>query len=159
MSLEHLRLVAREGCAVCDGTGGQPSEDWASFEKWAARRGLTGPEDEENVEQFFLEVCGYEAVPPMREPCEPCNGTGSVDVEVQVGDLLELVYEFVQRPLIAAGELDEVVDHIKRSMTAAAMKSEGLADSLDAGSWLRVCQEAAEALRAIGELRPRRRDQ
>lgn len=161
MTLEHLRLVAREECATCKGTGEQPSEDWQAFEKWAERRSFGRDERtaEQEIEHYFLEVCGYDAVPAMREPCDMCDGTKSTEVEVPVGSLLALIEEFVQRPLLPAGELDAVVDQIKQSMTAAASKSQGLADPTDAGSWLRVCQEAAEALRSIGELRPRRREQ
>jgi hypothetical protein len=43
-------------------------------------------------------------------------------------------------------------------MTAAAARSTGLPDGDKAGSWLRVCQEAAEALRSVGELRPQARE-
>ena len=104
-------------------------------------------------------------------PCEPCGGTGEVrdgigsdrcDVcegdgeqgsTLTLGELRLLVVDWMASPLVAAGELDELVESLKRSMVAAASKSEGLAEPDEVGSWLRAVQEAAEALRAVAELR------
>ena len=112
----------------------------------------------------------------VRLPCEPCGGTGDVDEgfgretcpacdgegeqesTLTLGELRLLVADWIVNPLVPAGELDELVESLKRSMVAAALKSEGLADADEAGSWLRAVQEAAEALRAVAELRPRVRE-
>lgn len=158
MSLTELRLAARDTCPACDGGAGALSEEWQEFNEWASQRGFTDQALEDAVEDYFLGVRDFTSVPPMRDPCETCNGDGTIDVELRVDKLLELVAEFVRGPLIPAGELDEVVDTLKKAMTSAALKSQGLADPLDVGSWLRACTEAAEALRAVGELRSHRRD-
>lgn len=151
-----LRLVARDDCPTCHGTGSRVSDDWEAFAEWATRRGLHGQAREDAVEDYFFEVCSYMAVPAMREDCEDCNGSGATEVEVPASALIDLVLEHVQRPVISRPELDQIVDDLKKSMTSAALKSQGLADGFEASEWLRVCQEAAEALRAIAELRPRR---
>lgn len=93
-----------------------------------------------------------------RGTCGPCDGRGYTDAEVTLDELRELVTGWMGNPLIPAGELDAIVDMLKASMTAAALKSQGLADPEGVGSWLRACQEAAEALRSVAELRPRSRD-
>jgi len=157
---ESLRLIAREDCETCGATGEQPSDDWRGFEAWADRQGKRGPDrdDADVIESYFLGVLGMESVPPMREECDKCDGAGWTETEIRVDALLELVCEWVEKPLIPRPELDQVIQTLKDSMTSAASMSQGLGDPLDVGSWLRACQEAAEALRAVGELRPHRRD-
>lgn len=157
--LAELSVVARGPCTDCDGTGAKISEDWEAFQEWRSRRPTVSPEAEDDlVEQYFLVVCDFSAVPPMRADCDTCDGSGKVMVEVAVRELLELVFEHVDRPLMSEGELDEAVSVVKKAITSAAFASQGLADGMAAGSWLRAVQEGAEALRSLGELRARRRD-
>jgi hypothetical protein len=154
---ETLLLVARSVCEPCGGEGQRVNDDWTSFEEWRSRRPVARPDDEDDlVEQYFLVVCDYASVPPMREPCDDCDGTGRVDAEVSVADLLEAVYEHVDRPIVKTAELDEIVDRVKKAITSAALSSEGLADGMELGTWLRAVQEGAEALRSIAALRPHR---
>lgn len=89
--------------------------------------------------------------------CAACNGDGDQETLLTIDELRLLVADWIVNPLVPAGELDEVVDSLKRSMTATASRSEGLADADECGSWLRACQEAAAALREVAELRPRLR--
>lgn len=157
--LERVQLVARTPCERCDGEGERQSDDWEAFEEWCKRRSPNTPWDEDELaERYFLEVCGYGAVPPMREACEECDGTGWSESLVPVPELVEAVLEEVERPLLPAGELDEMVARVKQSITDAASASQGLAvaDAEGTGSWLRAVQEGAEALRSLGELRARR---
>lgn len=154
VDLTEAILVARVQCPTCDGDGNVMSDDWQGFVEWRSRRPTMSPEDEDDlVERYFIEVCDYNAVPPMGETCGPCNGTGKQDVDVPVKDLLELVFEHVDRPVVSESELDELVDRVKVTITEAAHRSNGLADGLEVGTWLRAVQEGAEALRSFGELR------
>lgn len=158
----EIELVARTICQPCDGSGSVTSDDWQGFREWMTRRGrgsLT-PEDEDDlVERYFIEVCDYNAVPPMGEPCGICGSTGRVEVKITAQQLLDLVLEHVDRPIISEGELDAAVEHVKKGITSSALASQGLHDGLEAGSWLRAVQEGAEALRALAQLRASRRDQ
>lgn len=149
-ALVDIRLVGRASCELCDGTGEQLTEDWQEYEARADEH-RTPPDPE----QWFFNEKGYESVPAMREPCETCGGSGTREIEVGVDALLEIVERWVRRPMLTDEELDPVVETLKASLTAAASKSQGLADPVDVGSWLRAVQEAAEALRAVAELRPR----
>jgi NADPH-dependent ferric siderophore reductase len=153
---DPVMLVAREPCAACDATGQVVSEDWQGYSAWADRRRLTDVDRDEQVEHYFLAVCDMAAVPAVNVACAACDGAGTVDAVVAVTDLVGMVAERFRGAVVPAGELDEVVDQLKQTMTAAALRSQGLADPLDVGSWLRACQEAAEALRTVAELRPRR---
>lgn len=128
---EELRLVARLPCGDCAGSGQRATGRDAT----AGRR--------------------FPAL--YDDTCAPCDGRGYTEAEVTLDELRDLVNEWISNPLIAAGELDAVVDTLKKSMTAAALNSQGLADPEGVGSWLRACQEAAEALRSVAELRPRPR--
>lgn len=160
LATANLRVVARRDCDTCKGRGEQASEDWQGFHAWADRRGLEeGTIDREDaVEDYFLQVAGMTFVPPLHENCDQCDGRGVVDVELPFAELLEEIVARVETPIVPPAELDAVVDSLKKAMTGAASKSQGLADADEAGSWLRACQEAAEALRAVAELRPRRRE-
>jgi hypothetical protein len=158
MNVEELRLVALGACAKCAGEGTVRSEDWVAFEEWRQRRPTLTPEDEDDlVEQYFLVVCDYDAVPPMGVDCDACE-KGPARLEVPVSALLELVFAHVDRPVLAPGEIDELVSEVKRAITAAALSSRGLADGDEVGTWLRAVQEGAQALRSLGELRPRVND-
>jgi hypothetical protein len=65
-------------CKQCHGEGALWSDDWLSFVEWRNRRPVLTPEDEDDlVEQYFLVVCDYSRVPPMR--CAAC-GAGAVTV-------------------------------------------------------------------------------
>jgi hypothetical protein len=84
--------------------------------------------------------------------CEPCHGEGRVADDVSLQDLADWILARVPRSLIPKPEMESLIDDLKRSITAAASKSRGLADPDEAGSWLRVVQEGAESLRAIAGL-------
>jgi hypothetical protein len=128
MKVEDLRLVGRESCAVCDGTGSR--------------------------ERTFDDPTGH----GERVPCGNCDGTGKTDVEIPIEILVAHILDRVRQPLIGETVLEVVIADLKMTMTGAAARSRGLADGDQVGSWLRVCQEAAEALRSVGELRPQARD-
>lgn len=162
--LEGAELVARVACEDCDGTGERESGDWEAFRDWDSRqprrRGSfieTFMDAAERAERYFLDVCGYDSVPPQREACETCDGTGRIERLVPVDALVELVLEQVHRPIVDQGELREVVEQIKASITDAATASRGIADGHQMGTYLRAVQEGAEALRSLGELDARRR--
>lgn len=160
--LEGAQLVARVVCEDCNGEGERASDDWEAYHDWEMRQPRRRPEDAfmdeaERVERYFLEVCGYDSVPPQREPCETCDGTGTVDSVVPVDALVELVLKQVHRPVIDQGELAGVVAQVKASITDAASASRGLADGHEMGSYLRAVQEGAAALRELGELDARRK--
>lgn len=155
--LRGLRLLAEADCPHCE-KGQVVSDDWVSFEEWRRRRPVLTPEDEDDlVEQYFLVVCDFDAVPPMRTPCEHCDGHGRQSTQLELRELLGLVLEHVDQPIISPGELDELVDHVKQTITRAALSSQGLMDGRDTSEWLRAVQEGAEALRSIGELRARQK--
>lgn len=155
---ENLRFMVKLPCAPCEGSGGVPTDAWQAFEDWADRHSLHGPARDHAVEDYFFDERGLDVVPAQRGDCEHCDGVGEQACTLTLGELRLLVADWMVSPLVSAGELDEVVDSLKRSMTAAALKSQGLADPDRVGSWLRACQEAAEALRSVAQLRPRPRD-
>lgn len=150
--LPDVRLVVRRRCEVCEGTGEALSEDWQGFADWKTQcRGEREPED------YFLHFLGMDAVPPMKRECGNCEG-GWVDGELAVEDLVEMVLARVPKSIIPRGELEEIARDVRVSITAAAQRSRGLADPDDAGSWLRVVQEGASALREVTELLTRDRE-
>lgn len=159
VDLETAQLVARVDCPDCDATGSVTSDDWKSFEEWRRRRPTLTPEDEDDlVEKYFIEVCDYSAVPPMGEECARCEASGKLMVEVPVQQLLEVVFEHVDRPAVATEELERLAGQIKRTITDHAMATRGLLDPTDTGSHLRAVQEGAEALRSLRELGPRSKE-
>lgn len=153
-----VALVVRTRCDACAGSGGVRSEDWRAFDAWTVRRGLSGDARVDAVEEFFLGVCGYDTVPGMQESCERCDGTGKVDDELDVDELVDEVLKLVPAAVIPRGELEDAIDTLKQTLTAAALRSQGLADPDDATGWLRVVQEAAEGLRSLGEMLIRRQE-
>jgi hypothetical protein len=59
----------------CHGDGGTWADDWAGLEEWRSRRPVVDSQTEDDlVEQYFIVLLDYVAVPPMQ--CEHC-GAGS----------------------------------------------------------------------------------
>ena len=159
IDIETARLVVRVQCDVCDGAGEARAEDWVAYREWAQRQHIDDdPEAEEQaVERYFLEVCGYTAVPAMREPCESCDGSGDVDAQLSVDAFVEFILEQIDQPVMPSDELAKLIGDVKKSVTNAALASQGLADAYEVGSWLRVVQEGGEALRSLRALATERR--
>jgi hypothetical protein len=157
--LDGVQLVARAPCSACHGDGDVQSDDWESFIEWRNRRPvLTSADEDDLVERYFLEVCDYVTVPPMRTPCERCEGAKYEDTEIPVDGLVEFLLEHVERPLLPPEDLQHLIGQVKRALTNAAAASQGLTDGMEMGSWLRAVQEGSEALRSLGELTARRRE-
>jgi hypothetical protein len=148
--LPDVRLVVRRRCDVCEGTGEIDSEGWADLRSAEERLGRSI-----DPEEFFLDTRHEDSVPPMKRECGACEEGWATD-DLAVEDLADAILARVPTAVIPRAELDELVETVKRSITAAALKSEGLADADDAGSWLRAVQEGAEALRAVTDLLVRR---
>lgn len=147
--LPDVRLVVRRRCGVCEGTGEVRSEDWEGYEAWLERGNTADPED------YFHDVQRMDSVPPMKRECGNCEG-GWVDGDIAASDLVEVILAQVPTAVIPREDLEEIARDVRISVTQAAQRSRGLADPEDLGSWLRVVQEGAEALRAIGETLVRR---
>lgn len=156
--LDVVTIKIRIPCTTCAGTGGAPTEEWEAFDEWVREQGLYGRRERDRaVEDYFLDVMSLDAVPPERHDCPVCEA-GRVDAEVGADVLLAVFLQAVEGPVLTDEQLDPIVESVKRSMATAASKSTGLPDGGDVGSWLRAVQEGAEALRCLGELRPRVRD-
>jgi hypothetical protein len=141
-----IRLVVQRRCDVCDGTGEVLSEDWAAYQAWADRR-----DQRCEPERFFLDVQRMDSVPAMKRECGACEG-GWLGETIPLVELVDYVLERAPKTIVPPDELRSMAETVRRSITAAAQKSVGLADADDAGSWLRAVQEGAEALRSITEL-------
>lgn len=85
-------------------------------------------------------------------PCGACEGDGWQSEHFEATDLVDAVLVRMPQAVVPRGELEELVDSVKRSISIAASKSQGLSDADESGSWLRVVQEGAEALRSVQEL-------
>jgi hypothetical protein len=151
VELQDLRLVVLRRCDVCDGTSEVPGEEWAEFHDYRSGGGTSDPEE------FFLERQGFNVVPPMQRECGACEG-GTQHDDIALSEVINLVLEQLPQAVIPADELAAVVSDLQGQITQAALRSRGLADPDDAGSWLRVVQEGAEALRAVSDLLASRRD-
>lgn len=149
METTSIRVVIQRRCEVCGGTGETRSEEWASYEEWSQTRHERLLR--QTPETYFLDFLGMDSVPPMNRECGACDD-GWTDDAIPFDDLVSHVLAHVPKTVIPPAELRDVAEKVRRSITAAASKSQGLADPDEAGSWLRTVQEGAAALREVTEL-------
>lgn len=91
-------------------------------------------------------------------PCPDCHGSGRTEVELTVGEIARWTLEMVPVAVIDRGELEDVIDTVKRRMLEAASKIEGLRSGpIESAEWLRVVQEGAHTLRELTALLVERR--
>jgi hypothetical protein len=108
------------------------------------------------VVQRRCDVCDgtgevLDSVPAMKRECGACE-EGWLGETIPLVELVDYVLERAPKTIVPPDELRSMAETVRRSITAAAQKSVGLADADDAGAWLRAVQEGAEALRSITEL-------
>ncbi len=145
--LEGLELVAKCVCETCGGGGSKPADGWDDYRRWASGRTAPSPEE------YFVDVRGWDAVPPTSVACGDCDG-GVRTVSVSLPELEGWLRARAPEPLITTAELRQSADEVKAMLTGAAMSTRGLGvaqpdQALDA---MRLVQEAAVTLEALARL-------
>lgn len=156
MSAVHAyAFVLRGPCRSCGQTGGTAAEDWVAYRDWAADRGFDELDILERAAEFFIDVRGLSAVPPMNHPCDDCGGSGSSEMELPFAEVIAELRGGLPEALVTTADVRRWATAVKTAMSRAATRLDEFGSEPEkVRDHMRVVQEGAEALRQLSESWP-----